>query len=192
MTCPANVTYTGSALTPCNVAVTGVGGLSLAPTPTYLNNIVGLATASYTYAGDANHLGSSGSKTFLILYASAGLCDGEAGHQILQPINADGSSVFKNGSTVPAKFRVCDGSGHSIGTPGLVLSFFNTGTSIAGSVPIDESIYSNTPDTQFRWDPTAQQWIFNMSTKGLKQGVTYFYLITLNDTSTISFQFTLK
>ena len=39
-----------------------------------------------------------------VLY-STGSCDGAPGHTILQPINADGSSVFKLGSTVPTKFQ---------------------------------------------------------------------------------------
>src|SRR5207253_1802382 len=32
-------TYNGSAQTPCSVTVTGAGGLSLTPTPTYSNNV---------------------------------------------------------------------------------------------------------------------------------------------------------
>ena len=69
ITCPVSATYTGSAITPCTVAVTGAN-LSLTPTPDYSNNInVGTATASYTYAGDANHNGSSDSKTFEITKA---------------------------------------------------------------------------------------------------------------------------
>ena len=60
-------TYSGSAQTPCSVAVTGPGGLSLTPAPDYSNNInAGTATASYTYSGDANHAGSTDSKTFTI------------------------------------------------------------------------------------------------------------------------------
>ena len=67
MTCPASVTYDGSAQTPCSVAVTGAGGLSLTPAPNYTHNTnAGTATASYTYAGDANHDGSSDSKDFTI------------------------------------------------------------------------------------------------------------------------------
>jgi hypothetical protein len=57
---------------------------------------------------------------------------------------------------------------------------------------IDEAVYSTTPDSQFRWDPTAQQWIFNVSTRSLAAGKTYTYRITLNDASTIEFQFGLK
>ncbi|HSR20909.1 MAG TPA: MBG domain-containing protein, partial [Anaerolineales bacterium] len=72
VSCPASVTYTGSALTPCTVAVTGAGGLNLTPDPVYANNTnAGTASASYTFAGDANHDGSSDSKTFTITKASA-------------------------------------------------------------------------------------------------------------------------
>jgi hypothetical protein len=67
VTCPAHVTYTGAALTPCSAVATGVGGLNQPLAVTYSNNVgVGSAGASATYAGDANHTGSSGSTTFLI------------------------------------------------------------------------------------------------------------------------------
>src|SRR3989454_1588321 len=73
VSCPAGpYTYTGSAQTPCSATVTGVGGLSLAPTPSYSGNTnAGTATASYTFSGDANHTGSSDSKTFTIGQASS-------------------------------------------------------------------------------------------------------------------------
>jgi hypothetical protein len=69
ISCPASVGYIGAAQTPCSASVTGSGGLSLTPTPDYANNVnagVGTAAASYTFAGDANHTGSSDSKTFSI------------------------------------------------------------------------------------------------------------------------------
>ncbi|PYS80345.1 MAG: hypothetical protein DMF67_20690 [Acidobacteria bacterium] len=69
--CSASETYTGSAITPCTATVTGAN-LSLTPAPTYTDNVnVGTATASYAYAGDANHAGSSDSKTFQITSASS-------------------------------------------------------------------------------------------------------------------------
>ena len=69
VTCPAGpYTYTGLPQTPCSTAVSGVGGLSLAPTPSYSNNVnAGLATASYTFGGDTNHTGSNGSANFTII-----------------------------------------------------------------------------------------------------------------------------
>jgi hypothetical protein len=51
---------------------------------------------------------------------------------------------------------------------------------------------TNNPDTAFRFDPSAQQWIFNISTKNLTAGSTYVFTITLNDGTTIVFQFGLK
>ncbi|MFE3867087.1 MBG domain-containing protein [Flavobacterium sp. LS2P90] len=59
--------YTGVAQTPATVTVTGPGSLSLTPTANYLNNTnAGVATASYTYAGDDNYLTSTDSKNFTI------------------------------------------------------------------------------------------------------------------------------
>lgn len=66
VSCPVSVPYTSLAQTPCTVSVTG-GTLNLSPTANYTNNEnVGTATASYTYAGDSNHIGSSDSETFEI------------------------------------------------------------------------------------------------------------------------------
>jgi hypothetical protein len=148
-----------------------------------------------TYLGDSSFTGSTSAVlNQLVQYEPAGtLCDGDAGHQILQPINADGSSVYKQGRTVPAKFRVCDANGVSIGTPGVVSSFFLTGI-LSGTVTtvVDNVVDTNVPDAAFRWDPTAQQWIFNITTVNLTPGSTYIYTITLNDGSTIMFQYGLR
>ena len=54
------------------MSVTGAGGLNLTPPADYANNTdAGTATASYTYAGDANHTGSSDSENFTIDKASS-------------------------------------------------------------------------------------------------------------------------
>ena len=54
---------------------------------------------------------------------------------------------------------------------------------------------STTPDTGFRWDPTGQQWIYNINTKASPVNVanrTYTFQITLNDGSVIQFRFGLR
>ena len=108
-------------------------------------------------------------------------------------LNVDGSSVWKKGSTVPAKFRVCDGRGVSIGTPGVVAGFKLIKIIGGTTTAVDETVVSTTPDTAFRWDATAQQWIFNISTKDLSANQTYVYQVDLNDGgSSILFQFGLK
>jgi len=141
------------------------------------------ALSNYTVTNDGNN--------FSIMYASSGMCLSEPGHAVLQPINADGSSVFKQGSTVPAKFRVCDANGNSVGTSGVVASFKLVRTT-ASAGALDESVVSTTPDTDFRWSATDQQWIFNMGSKSLKANTTYYYDITLKDGTHILFNFGLK
>lgn len=65
-------TYNGSAQTPATVSVTGAGGLNLTPAAIHANNTnAGTATASYSFAGDANHEASSDSRNFDIAKANA-------------------------------------------------------------------------------------------------------------------------
>jgi hypothetical protein len=143
-------------------------------------------------ATDAVGNKTSTTDTYTVVYARSGTCAGDFGHQILQPINVDGTSVWKQGRTVPAKFRVCDAKGVSIGTPGVVASFM-LGQVVSGTVTdVDETVSSTSADPAFRWDSIGQQWTFNISTASLAAGKTYVYRIQLNDGSTIGFQFGLK
>ena len=169
---PTGTTYpVNTPLPPTNVSVTAT------------DNATNTATQSQAYS---------------IGYEPAGtICDGDAGHQILQPINNYPSqvlSVFKQGRTVPVKFRVCDANGVSIGTPGTITSNPFTCTATGStSLAVDEAVTSTTPDTTFRFDTTAQQWIFNLGTSNWPGGGTKFSCtITLNDGSTIPFTFALR
>ena len=128
-----------------------------------------------------------------VWYQPAGtLCDGEAGHQILQPVNVDGSSVWKQGRIIPLKFRVCDVNNVSVGTPGVITSFTLDSVTQGTVSVIDETAIVAAEDTVFRFDSTAQQWIFNLGTKAQSAGDTYHYSIHLNDGTTISFQYGLR
>lgn len=124
--------------------------------------------------------------TYKVQYQAGGVCDGDLGHIILQPINPDGSSVWKQGRTVPAKFRVCDANGISVGTPGVVSQFFISGIYNGTVNQVDETVAATNNDTAFRWDPTAQQWIFNISTSSLSANKTYLFTILLNDGTLVS------
>lgn len=140
----------------------------------------------------SNYNQASATVSIAVNYQSGGSCLGDLSHSILQPVNVDGSSVFKKGSTVPAKFRVCNAAGASVGSAGVVTSFRLIGTSAGTVGDISESVISTTPDTDFRWDASAQQWIFNVSTKNLNATITYYYRITLNEGSSIDFHYGLK
>ena len=94
-------TYTGAPITPCTAAVTGPGVLNLAPAVTYANNTAaGLASASASFAGDANYIGSSDTKTFtigkatptLVVTNSPVIYDG-AQHPAAIAVNGPGGTV---------------------------------------------------------------------------------------------------
>jgi hypothetical protein len=186
VTCPASATYTGLALTPCTANVTGTAGLNQSLPVSYINNTnPGTATASASYAGDANHSVSSGSKTFTIGF---GVCSASVGSggMILPPINSDGTSVYprKGGSTVPVKFRVCDALGNSIsnssavfaGTGGTLTMLSKVRATVDG---VNEAGINDIPDVAFRWDASGKQWIYNMGTTNLTSGYTYTFRINL-------------
>jgi hypothetical protein len=145
------------------------------------------------YLGSTTYQPSTASLAQNVRYARSGSCLGSPGHAILQPVNADGSSVFKAGSTVAVIFRVCDAHGNSVGTPGVVSSF-QLAKTLAGTVKpsVNETVNATTPTTTFTWDATAKDWVLNLSTKTLATASTYTYGIGLNDGTNITFQFGLR
>jgi hypothetical protein len=96
----------------------------------------------------------------------------------LAPINADGTSVFKAGSTVSVKFQL---TGTSAGITNAVatLTYWRVGTS---SGAVNEAVSTSAADSgnTFRYDPTSKTYIFNWSTKGLMAG-TYQLSVDLGD-----------
>ncbi|HEV3481492.1 MAG TPA: Ig-like domain repeat protein [Candidatus Acidoferrales bacterium] len=197
VTAPAAGTPTGTIAFKDGSAVLSTVAINTAGQATLSTSalVTGPHSIAATYSGDSNFNGSlSATLSQSVQYEAVGsACDGDAGHQILQPINADGSSVFKQGQTVPAKFRVCDANGTSIGTAGVVSSFLLTQiVSGTATTNVENIVDTNNPDTAFRWDPTNQQWIFNISTQSLGGNSTYVYTIALNDGTTINFQFGLR
>jgi hypothetical protein len=152
---------------------------------------------AYSYAGSTNFKSANSTATLAVHYASGTLCgNGMVGHQIQQPIDLSGTSVFKMGSTVPTKFTVCDVNGVPVGAPGVVTAYGLVGMAQQGTDPVNELAYSTTPDTAFRWDSGAQQWIFNQGTKGNGTlnlvNTMYLFQINLNDGTYINFSYKLK
>jgi hypothetical protein len=98
---------------------------------------------------------------------------------ILQPINADGSSVFKLKSTVPVKFQLTGASAgitNAVATLTLAkISATATGTDIEAV-----STAAATTGNTFRYDATSGQYIFNLATKDLSTG-TWRLTIDLHD-----------
>jgi MBG domain (YGX type) len=140
-------------------------------------------TATLSPAGVlSNYTITNTGATFSIGY---GTCTGGTpGGVILPPINPDGSSVWKVGSTIPVKFTVCGANGQPISDASAVFAsgygtvqWINT---VRGTVDnINEAPFNDIPDTAFRW--TGGQWIFNMATSNLQKNNTYQYRIPLKN-----------
>jgi parallel beta-helix repeat protein len=177
----ATVTVTGAAPAGA-LSYTPAAGTILGPGAGQLLTVTAAETDFYASA--------TASVQINVEYQSTGLCLGEPGHMILGKVNADGSSVFQSGSTVPVNFRVCDANGNSIGTAGAVRDFRLIQV-VQGTVlnEVNEPVDANNPFTQFRWDPSDQQWVFQISTDGLAPNRTYYYQIALADGSSIFFRF---
>jgi hypothetical protein len=100
-----------------------------------------------------------------------------SGTFFLQPINNDGSSIFKQGSTVPVKFSL-DGVSAGVNVTAY-LYFAKITNSIVGTEM--EAVSTSQADTgnQFR-SGGGSQWIFNLNTKNLTAG-TYQIRADLGD-----------
>jgi HYR domain len=148
------VTYSVSATDPVDGPLTPVctpaSGSTFPPGTTTVT-----CTATDTHGNTA-----TGSFQVQVQYAWSG---------ILQPINADGSSVFKLGSVVPVKFQLT-GASAGITNATATLSVAQISSNIVGTDMEALSTSAATTGNAFRYDSTSGQYIFNLATKGLSKG----------------------
>ena len=95
-----------------------------------------------------------------------------------QPINTDGTSVFKSGSTIPVKFRL---SGASAAATNLDARLYWTKLSngVAGTETEAVSTSAASEGNQFRY--SDGQYIFNLNTKSMSGEGTYQLRVDLGD-----------
>jgi len=111
----------------------------------------------------------------------------------LQPINDtkyhpdQSMSIFKTGSTVPVKFQLKNSNGEVIQVSSLPKWLQPVKLSTLNGA-VTESTYaiSGTTGSDFKWDSTSQQYIYNWSTKGLSSGYQYRLSVSLDDGNTYS------
>ncbi len=139
---------------------------------------LGTTTVGCT-ATDAHGNEATGSFKVQVQYAWSGF---------LAPINANGSSLFKLGSTIPVEFRL---TGASAGITNAVatLSWTKVSSTITGTdLETVSSCSASTGDT-FRYE--GGEYVFNLSTKGLSTG-TWSLSINLGDGVTRTVDISLK
>ena len=158
-TAGAVVTYTKPTATD---AVDGVRSVTCTPAPGTLF-APGKKTVTCTACDTHNN---TATVTFTVWVQLQAPGDGTF---FLQPINADGSSIFKLGSTIATKFKL---QGASAGITNLVakLTVAKVSSSVTGSSVEAVSTSAGDSGNTFRYDPVGKQYIFNLSTKGMSAG----------------------
>jgi len=95
-----------------------------------------------------------------------------------QPINTDGTSVFKSGSTIPVKFRLSGASAVATNLDArLYWSKLSNGVAGTETEPVSTSAASE--GNQFRY--SDGQYIFNLNTKSMSGEGTYQLRVDLGD-----------
>ncbi|NHV97658.1 MAG: Ig-like domain repeat protein [Thaumarchaeota archaeon] len=160
-------TVVGSAIT----GATGVATLNYNPSAlTPGSHTVQASFAGQTIGGITFNPSTSNTQTLQVIYNFIGF---------LPPL---GSGTFKAGSTIPAKFQLTDYYGNYISdAKAQIWVDSNPGTSSG----------SSNNENYFRYDSTNNQYIFNLSTKGMSPG-TYTITVTLDDGKAYSTTITLK
>jgi hypothetical protein len=111
----------------------------------------------------------------------------------VSPLSSDGSSVFKAGRTIPVKIALTDCAGSSDPDAQVSISIGKISNAVEGTVELLDVEASGAANTgaYFRYDPVAEQYIYNLSTKGLYTG-TYRLSAHTDNGDAYSVDFSLK
>lgn len=136
-------------------------------------------TAEVTdYAGNTNSL----SVNYYIVYRFS---------DVLSPINANGKSVFKFKQIIPVKFELFDANDNPVNNALAYLNIAKISNAVSGEEIEADSINKATDGNLFRYDSSAEQYIFNLNTKTMSSG-TWVLKIYLNDERVEEVQISLR
>ena len=142
---------------------------------------------AYSFAGSATVSPASATSVVPVLYAQTGSCAGDPGHVVLTPLNPNLTVQVKKNTTVPVRFRVCNAFRIPVGWMPVVSHFYFMGNAAGATTPVSEIT-----DRPFTFDLHDLWWEYELKTKTLVSGLTYYYRILLNDGTTIDFSFKVK
>ncbi len=147
-----------------------------------------VSSASHTYTGPGNYtitVNVSDNDNGAAALKTATVSRHYAVGAIQSPYNADGSSVFKYGSTAPVKVRITDCN--SAAVPGLAPTIrVALASSLAPGASINETVDStSSADTTgvMRYDSASGNYIYNLATKSLADGDAQ-YVVEVNNSNT--------
>jgi len=192
----ASVTYTVDNMAPVVTITAPAAGAQYTLNQTVLANwtatdaLSGIASAVGTVpSGLPIGTGTVGTKTFVVTATdNAGNTTtaivtysvGYAFGGILHPINSNGSSIFKLGSTVPVKFQLRDANGNFVTNAVANILVMKWSDGPIGTEIEADSTSAATTGNLFRYSSDGNQYIFNLNTKPLSAG-TWRITIKLDD-----------
>lgn len=181
LSCPAAVLLNASGVNATFTASDGQSGLASAASGSVAvdTSFVGIRTVTRTATDNVGNQTTKSCST-AVQYMYSGL---------LQPINPDGSSIFKAGSTVPVKFSLTNAQAGLVGTAAATLTIAKISNNIEGTFVEAVSTANATTGNLFRSD--GGQYIFNLSTKGLAAG-TYSIKVSIDDGTSYTTHISLK
>jgi hypothetical protein len=154
-------------------------------------NSNGVGSVTYRCEGtDKAGNSDSATKSFSVIHG------GVSG--ILQPINSDNTSLFSRGRSVPVKFQLAgDGANSSFpngfNTSGWTLQRVSVNCTTFDAADAEaEAVPSNTPSTVFRYDSTADQYIYNADFRDKAAGTCWKVKATLDDSTTVLYSAVFK
>jgi hypothetical protein len=167
---PANVNWSASDVG-SGLATAASGSVALDASSPGSKRVTGPAPAD-----NVGNVGTAPSCTYSVVYSSSG---------ILQPIKSDSSSIFRINSTIPVKLQLMgDSAGYSDGN--FTIALHRISNHLNGNGELEQVAEAASTSahggTTMRYDEKDDQYIFNLGTRGLKQG-TYRLTVTLDDGS---------
>jgi lysophospholipase L1-like esterase len=180
LTCPSPALLRGGAQLAIS-ADDALSGLADDPTGTYDldTSLVGTHTQRSEVQDRAGNVASA-TCDFAVHYAFGG---------VEQPVNGDGTSVFKANSTVPVKFALADAAEAPVTDAIADLKIVHIDGVTSGALEDAVSTAASTDGTRFRFNGSHYQ--FNLSTKGLSIG-TKEARISLDDGTVRTVRFRLR
>ncbi|WP_137158644.1 PxKF domain-containing protein [Blastococcus sp. CCUG 61487] len=170
------------ALFTCTDEDGGSGVATCAGPATLDTSSIGTKTFEVTTSDEAGNSRTE-AVTYRVIYAYG---------EVREPINLDGSSVFKAGSTVPVKFGITDFAGTSVrgatATLATVRSYDTEGKDLGEEQEASSPGAANSGNV-FR--ASGGQYVYNLSTKGMAPG-SYQLIIRLDDGTQYSAVFSLR
>lgn len=109
----------------------------------------------------------------------------------LQPINNDGSSIFKLGTTIPIKFQLTDANGNYVTSAVAILSLSKISSTITGLYLEPYTTGNVTTGNIFIYSDNGHFYMYNLATKGMSVG-TWQLRVDIDDGSFYTVNISLK